>query len=67
MRFVLQGEPILRRAADEFLPAVAEVAKTFGPSTSGSKLLASSATGKAFSAARLTKALDHGRPSSDSL
>ena len=47
------NESVLRRAADEFLPAVAEVAKTFGPSTSGSKLLASSATGKFISAARL--------------
>ena len=45
----------LRRSADKFLPAVEEVAKTYGPSTSGSKLWASSATGNSISAARLFK------------
>ena len=43
----------LRRAADEFAPAVAEVAKTFGRSRLHPKLLASFATGKFLSAARL--------------
>ena len=39
------------RAADDFLPTVAEVAKTFGRPP---KLLASFATGKSSFAARLT-------------
>ena len=44
----------IRRSAVKDLPAVAEVAQTFGPSASGSKLLASSATGRFSFAARPT-------------
>ena len=42
-----------RRAADNTVPAVAKVAKSFGPSRKPPKLLASFATGKLSSAARL--------------
>ena len=41
-----------RRSTEKELPAVAEVAQTFDPSASGSKLLASSATGRFSSDAR---------------
>ena len=43
----------LKRSADKLVPAVAEVAKTFGDSPRRPKLLASSATGIFSSAARL--------------
>ena len=47
---------IIRRAAGEFIPTVAEVAKTFGDSRYRPKLLASSATGIFSPAGRLNKA-----------
>jgi len=55
--------PEFRRAANEFLPAVAEVAKTSVAVQVASELLASSATGKLSPAARLTIADYGGGPS----
>jgi hypothetical protein len=48
----------LRRAAGNFIPIVAKVAKTFGLSRPTPKLLASFATGHFSSAARLTRPIE---------